>query len=195
MSVSSGARLTIERTRSKDAVMDVRWSGTGLEKETAARVNAAIALASARSACTCEECGEVGRQFRSDERFLTACDRHKGGRAIEIQPSWPLLRVVRDIVGGRARIISCRRYDRSSDTFLDTSPSELGIPEKLNMARFRCRACGEEGLCVYDGQHKCPRRGSIDVQFALSIEELADNDPLITALTALAENELPDADD
>jgi hypothetical protein len=61
MSASSGARLIIERIRSKNGVMDVSWSGSGLDKETAAQVNEAIALAMARSACTCEECGEVVR--------------------------------------------------------------------------------------------------------------------------------------
>jgi hypothetical protein len=43
------------------------------------------------------------------------------------------------------------------------------------MARFRCPACGQEGDFVYQaGQHECPRCGSIDVQFALGIEELPD---------------------
>ncbi|WP_041357805.1 hypothetical protein [Nitrobacter hamburgensis] len=57
------------------------------------------------------------------------------------------------------------------------------------MARFRCRACAEEGSFVYDGRHACPRCGSVDVQFALSVEELADDDPLIAAMTALAESD------
>jgi rRNA maturation endonuclease Nob1 len=41
------------------------------------------------------------------------------------------------------------------------------------MARFRCRACGSEGSFAYSGKHECPNCGSNDVQFALSIEELA----------------------
>jgi hypothetical protein len=36
---------------------------------------------------------------------------------------------------------------------------------------------------------------SIDIQFALSIEELADDHPLIAALTDLAENDPPEAND
>jgi hypothetical protein len=55
------------------------------------------------------------------------------------------------------------------------------------MARYRCRARGEEGNFVYDGRHECPNCGSVDVQFALGIEELPDDDPLIEAMERLAE--------
>jgi len=55
------------------------------------------------------------------------------------------------------------------------------------MARFRCRACGEEGEFAYSGVHACPRCGSRDVQFALSIAELADDDPFIQAIEELAD--------
>lgn len=63
------------------------------------------------------------------------------------------------------------------------------------MARFRCRGCGEEGKFDYTGSHACPKCGSDNVQFALSIEELADDHPLIVALTELAENDPPQVDD
>jgi hypothetical protein len=57
------------------------------------------------------------------------------------------------------------------------------------MARFRCRICGQEGTFVYQaGRHECPRGGARDVQFALGIEELLDNDPLIEAVRRLAED-------
>jgi uncharacterized Zn finger protein (UPF0148 family) len=35
------------------------------------------------------------------------------------------------------------------------------------MARFRCRACGDEGTSEYDGRHTCPNCGSDDVQLAM----------------------------
>jgi uncharacterized Zn finger protein (UPF0148 family) len=56
------------------------------------------------------------------------------------------------------------------------------------MAKFRCRACGEEGIFVHDGRLKCPNCGSADVQFAFSIEELPDDDPLIEELERPAED-------
>jgi len=41
------------------------------------------------------------------------------------------------------------------------------------MARFRYRACGQEDTFTYKaGPHTCPRCGSPDVQFAISIDEL-----------------------
>lgn len=41
------------------------------------------------------------------------------------------------------------------------------------MARFRCRACGQEGELTYDpARHECRCRGSPDVQFALGAEEM-----------------------
>jgi hypothetical protein len=39
------------------------------------------------------------------------------------------------------------------------------------MARFHCRACGEEGTFVYDGRRDCPQCGSVDVQLAIGVEE------------------------
>ena len=58
------------------------------------------------------------------------------------------------------------------------------------MARFRCRACGGDGEFEYRvGEHKCPGCGSSDVQFALSIAELQDDDPLIEAMRRLAQGE------
>jgi hypothetical protein len=57
------------------------------------------------------------------------------------------------------------------------------------MARFRCRACGEEGTFDYDGRHECPNCGPVNVQVALGIEELPDDDPLIEAMKRLAEED------
>jgi uncharacterized Zn finger protein (UPF0148 family) len=60
------------------------------------------------------------------------------------------------------------------------------------MARFRCRACGQEGTFEYEGRHVCPLCGSRDVQFALSIDELPDDDPLVAAIMKLAEETDPE---
>jgi hypothetical protein len=57
------------------------------------------------------------------------------------------------------------------------------------MARFRCRACGEEGTFVYDGRRDCPNCGSIDVQLAIGVEELEDDHPLVEAMKRLAEED------
>jgi hypothetical protein len=51
------------------------------------------------------------------------------------------------------------------------------------MAQFRCPECASERTFIYSGKHQCPECGSDNVQFALSIEELRDDDPLIVALS------------
>jgi hypothetical protein len=60
------------------------------------------------------------------------------------------------------------------------------------MARFRCRACGSECTFAYSGKHECLKCGSDNVQFALSVEDLDDDDPLIVALAKMVENDTED---
>lgn len=56
------------------------------------------------------------------------------------------------------------------------------------MARFRCRACGRDGELEYrPGARTCPHCGADDVQVALSIAEIPDDDPLIEAMRRLAD--------
>jgi hypothetical protein len=50
------------------------------------------------------------------------------------------------------------------------------------MARFRCRACGQEGTFVYDGRLECPHCRSADVQLAIGSLELPDDDPELKRL-------------
>ncbi|MDB5555350.1 MAG: hypothetical protein JWL86_5334 [Rhizobium sp.] len=54
------------------------------------------------------------------------------------------------------------------------------------MARFRCRACGDDGTFVYDGRHLCPSCGSPDVQFAIGVEEIGEDDPFVLAMNEIA---------
>ena len=64
------------------------------------------------------------------------------------------------------------------------------------MAKFRCRACCAEGTFVYDPERcTCPICDSIDVQFAVGIEELPDDDPLIEAMKRRAEQDGEKNDD
>lgn len=62
------------------------------------------------------------------------------------------------------------------------------------MAKFRCRACGEEGIFVHDGRLKCPNCGSADVQFVIGIEGLPDDDPLIEAMKRRTQEDGKDED-
>ena len=60
------------------------------------------------------------------------------------------------------------------------------------IAHIRCRECGVEGSFTFMGRRECPRCGSRDVRFALRIEELADDDPVIAAIARLAEDAIGD---
>jgi rubredoxin len=55
------------------------------------------------------------------------------------------------------------------------------------MARFRCSACGKEGEIEYrPGKRRCPLCGADNVQVAVSIMELPNDDPLWKQLRGLA---------
>jgi hypothetical protein len=62
------------------------------------------------------------------------------------------------------------------------------------LARIRCRECGVEGSFTFTGFRDCPRCGSRDVRFALRIEELVDNDPVIVSIMRLVEGLRPKTD-
>lgn len=58
------------------------------------------------------------------------------------------------------------------------------------MARFRCRYCCQEGEIEYlPGARSYLRCGSDDVQIAVSIAELQDDDPIFAAMQKLADGD------
>jgi hypothetical protein len=119
MSAAGYGLLTIERIRNKDAVMEVRRTEEALDRRTASRVNLAVALAMARSACTCERCGQPALHYRSGTHFLTTCDQHRVRGAVEIQPPWNLYHILREDRPGCTALLSTRQYDRTFDCFVD----------------------------------------------------------------------------
>jgi hypothetical protein len=51
------------------------------------------------------------------------------------------------------------------------------------MARFRCCECKHEGVIRYrPGLRRCPRCRSGDLQVAISVSELPDDDPIVIAV-------------
>jgi hypothetical protein len=113
--------------KEKYGTLRVYWDGK-LSPETSSQVEEAIALAEAASACSCEVCGEPGR-LHGNGWVTTRCAAHATGRpAIEVRPGFENIHVVRYVAGDESRI-SCRRYDRDTDSFTDVDPSSLGIEE------------------------------------------------------------------
>jgi hypothetical protein len=102
---------------------------SALSREADARVEEAIDLAEARSACTCEVCGAPGRLHGSGW-LVTRCAVCAAGRPlVESRPGFENIFVVERIIGKR-REVTCRRYDREIDSFVDVDPRSLGIEEE-----------------------------------------------------------------
>jgi hypothetical protein len=123
-----GETIHFTRIKEKFAGLRVYWRGD-VSPETAAGINEAIALAEARSACTCEECGEEGRPYKSGGWLMTRCAAHARGAAVQGRPGFEYIRIVRP-VGSRLRAVASRRYDRAADAFIAVDAGFLGIEEE-----------------------------------------------------------------
>ena len=120
----------INQIKEKFGALRLYWHGRNNLPETAcAAIEEAIYLAEARSACTCETCGAEGRLYDKGGYVFTACDQHGQGKAVKVRPGRDNVHIVRTLKDGKLSIVSCRRYVRETDSFVDVSPSELGIKE------------------------------------------------------------------
>jgi hypothetical protein len=121
---------TFHATQIKEKYGSLRFYWTGsLSPEAAARVEDAIDLAEARSACTCEICGEPGDLY-GPGWLITRCAEHSEGRRRE-----PVKEHLRNIfvetrIIGDQTIVRCRRYVRETDSFVDVDPASAGIEEE-----------------------------------------------------------------
>ena len=129
--LAAGGTFRSLQIKEKYGTLRLYWSG-GMSDEVEAKVKEAIDLAEARSACTCEQCGEEGCLYRAGGVLMTRCTAHAKGQLVEVKPCLQNLHLVQRIVQGGARVISCCRYDRASDAFIDVSPHSLGIEEELH---------------------------------------------------------------
>lgn len=122
-------RAKIVQIKEKFGDLRLYWQGWQLGAAAEAAIDEAVALAEARSACTCETCGDEGRLHDKHGWLLTACDVHAQGDPVTVQPGWENVHVVRTIDAGKIRIVSCRRYIRATDSFVDLDPKSIGIEE------------------------------------------------------------------
>jgi hypothetical protein len=124
-----GGSLRAAQVKEKFGSLRFYWQGA-LSPEADTLVEEAIALAEARSATTCEACGEEGRLYRAGGVLLTRCAAHAEGRIIESKSGFDNLLLTRKIVGGRLWTVAYRRYVRGTDSFVDVDPASLGIEEE-----------------------------------------------------------------
>jgi hypothetical protein len=127
--LAEGDRFIAEDIKSKYGTLRFYFGGH-LADAAKDRVEEAIELAEARSACTCETCGEPGRLYDRGGWLATACREHARGEPVPVEAGRENLRIVGRLVEGRLRIASCRRYDRDADTFVDVDPATVGTEEE-----------------------------------------------------------------
>ena len=125
-----GRSVKLTQIKEKYGGVRIYWSGMDIDAATEAAVEEAIALAEARSECTCEMCGEEGRLYCSGSWLVTACREHARGVPIPVRPGRENVRIVTTFEGERETIVSCRRYLRETDSFVDIDPATLGIADE-----------------------------------------------------------------
>ncbi|QUS37831.1 hypothetical protein RPMA_02345 [Tardiphaga alba] len=98
----------------------------GLDSGVQAAIDEAVALAEARSACTCQICGNPGVLREQNGWLATLCDDHARGEVVQVRPGWENVEVIYVVTGGHLRVSRARRYDRASDSFVDVAIGDLG---------------------------------------------------------------------
>ena len=123
-----GGAFRVLQIKEKFGTLRFYWDGD-MPDAAKAKVEEAIALAVARSACTCEICGAEGRLYSRGGWLATACPEHAKGELRPTRPGFENIHIVRTFGPGRFPIVSCRRYIRETDSFVDVDPKSLGIEE------------------------------------------------------------------
>jgi hypothetical protein len=106
-----------------------RWAGGVVDYDLQMDVDYAVALAEARSECTCERCGREGSAYRSGSMRLIRCADHAVGDPAPARCEMERVHLVRKMIGERPGPISAGRYDRATDTFTDIDPSSLFLED------------------------------------------------------------------
>jgi hypothetical protein len=125
--------LRITQIKSKFATIRIYWwAGPGFTDAMGDAVDEAVELAEARSACTCETCGEPGRLFKHGGWFLTACETYGKGKPVtNHRPEHENVHVTWRVIGA-TRTVRARHYIRGTDSFVDVDPSSLDLERKTS---------------------------------------------------------------
>lgn len=115
-----GETIRILQVKEKFASSRCHWRGD-VSPGTAAKIMEAVALAQARSACTCEQCGAEGPLYNNAGFYTTRCAAHAKGAPMPAEPGRKNVRIVRRATPDGFRIAP-RRYDRETDSFVDIAP-------------------------------------------------------------------------
>jgi hypothetical protein len=120
-----GGSLRVLQIKERCGTLLLSWRGGLSDDEPRTKIEEAIALAEARSACTCEECGEEGRLYRHGGGWMTRCPAHANGEPVRIEAGLESFHVIRLTELHDMRVFFCRGYDRESDRFINVDPRIL----------------------------------------------------------------------
>ncbi|WP_439361118.1 hypothetical protein [Bradyrhizobium sp. DASA03007] len=135
--LQQGETIRIIQVDKKSGTLRVYWRGD-VTPQTAARLHEAIALAKARSTCTCESCGAEGQLCFVGSVYMIRCAAHVQGELIPTPSGRENVHLVRVSMADGYRIVA-RRYDRVADRFADEDPAvrETRRPETAVTADWR----------------------------------------------------------
>lgn len=121
-----GDTIKLVQIKEKHGTLRILWEGT-VSAHAQTEIERSIELACARSACTCEICGEEGRLYRRGDWLATACALHAKGEPVPVKPGLENVYILRGLTDDSVGILSCRSYDRETDSFVDIDPDSIGV--------------------------------------------------------------------
>jgi hypothetical protein len=126
---ADGGTFKFTQIKEKYGTARLYWEGA-LSPEADARVEEIIDLAEARSACTCEVCGEEGGLHCDGGWLMTRCAAHAQGHPVPEKPGWENVTISGvDARGSRTVIVIRRRYVRETDSFVEVDSLIIGEGE------------------------------------------------------------------
>jgi hypothetical protein len=125
--LAEGGTFYVFQIKEKFGTLRFYWYGD-VSPETKSKIDEAIALAEARSACTCETCGEPGRLHQISGWYKTACSAHADVEPVPVKAGRENVHVRHRFVDGK-RVVGARRYIRETDEFVDVDPRSIDIEE------------------------------------------------------------------
>lgn len=123
--IAHGDSVKLNQVKEKYGTLRIYWTGM-VSDPARILIEEAVALATARSACTCEICGSAGSLHSRGTSLSTQCRQHATGDPVPIRAELENLHIVHASGPDGASTISCRRYIRDADTFEDVDPRSLG---------------------------------------------------------------------
>jgi hypothetical protein len=118
---SKGSSVHFTQLFEQHGMLRVHWtSKSEIPPRVELKIEEAIALAEARSLCTCVNCGAEGRLFANDFLLFPACKAHQRGTPVPVISGFHDVFLRRAIVKDRSVLVHVR-YDWASDAFVDIS--------------------------------------------------------------------------